>query len=169
MSCDHQHHSVNDEVGADEWLDSRQQPSLAENRVARGEKTLVSTREIIQTPEPIIPMFKKRKSERNWGQIQTEWSFYLCFLNRRLFFSKTGCKSQAIQNNTEAACLQVTRNCWLRAACSEEPTCWETLSKQRPECNFSRCGMALWQMKTLIRDGRVSILFFFNPYPQASA
>lgn len=29
--------------------------------------------------------------------------------------------------------------------------------------------MALWQMKTLIRDGRVSILFFFNPYPGAFA
>lgn len=29
--------------------------------------------------------------------------------------------------------------------------------------------MALWQMKTLIRDGRVSILFFFNPYPGAPA
>lgn len=69
----------------------------------------------------------------------------------------------------QAACLQVTRNCWLRVACSEEPTCWETLSKQQPECNSSRCGMALWQMKTLIRDGRVSILFFFNPYPEASA
>lgn len=69
----------------------------------------------------------------------------------------------------QAACLQVTRNCWLRVACSEEPTCWETLSKQRLECNSSRCGMALWQMKTLIRDGRVSILFFFNPCPEASA
>lgn len=29
--------------------------------------------------------------------------------------------------------------------------------------------MALWQMKTLIRDRRVSILFFFNPYPGAFA
>lgn len=72
MGCDRQHHSVNDEVGADEWLDSRQQPSLAKNQVARGRKTLMSTREIMQTPEPIIPMFKKRKGERNWGQIQTE-------------------------------------------------------------------------------------------------
>lgn len=44
-------------------------------------------------------------------------------------------------------------------------------SEQRPECkSSSRWGMALWQMKTLIRDGRVSVLFFFfNPYPGAFA
>lgn len=25
--------------------------------------------------------------------------------------------------------LQVTRNCWLKGARTEEPTCWETFSK----------------------------------------
>lgn len=69
--------------------------SLRWQRIKWLGETLMSTREITQAPEPIIPMFKKRKGEKNWGEIQTKPSFYLFILNRRLFLSKAGCKSQA--------------------------------------------------------------------------
>lgn len=165
MAGCHQLHGVNgEEVGAGSWQDSRVQPLLAANQ-CRGGKTLLCMREIMLASKPIIPKFKKKFS--------TKLCFYLWILNGRLFtqlsrLQKPGqLKQYAGSSPPSNQKLLAQRR--LNQGTNLLGAVFQGTPKQQPECKSSCWGMALWQMKTLIRDGRVSMLFFFNPYPGAFA